>query len=78
MLQYAGDHRGADQRIWRGKPAGGSWSACWLSDGRLTALLTVGVPRDLQQGRRLIESRVRVDPAKIADPAVPLREAVLR
>ena len=41
------------------------------------AVLTVGLPRDLQQGRRLIESAVPVDLAKLVDPSVPLRDAVL-
>jgi 3-phenylpropionate/trans-cinnamate dioxygenase ferredoxin reductase component len=75
MLQYAGDHRGADQMVWRGPPGGDRWAACWLADGRLRALLTVGLPRELQQGRRLIESGSLVDPARIADLSVPLRDA---
>jgi 3-phenylpropionate/trans-cinnamate dioxygenase ferredoxin reductase subunit len=36
------------------------------------------LPRDLQQGRRLIAAGQPVDPAGIADPAVPVRAAVLR
>ena len=77
MLQYVGDHRGADRLVWRGDTASDRWAACWLAGERLTAVLTVGLPRDVQQGRRLIESAVPVDVGKVADPAVPLREAVL-
>jgi 3-phenylpropionate/trans-cinnamate dioxygenase ferredoxin reductase subunit len=77
MLQYVGDHRGADQIVWRGDAGTEHWAACWLDGGRLVALLTVGLPRDLQQGRRLIESGRIVDPARITDPAVPLRDAVV-
>lgn len=76
-LQYVGDHRGADRLIWRGPAGGDRWAACWLADGKLAALLTVGLPRDLQQGRRLIESGALVDPHRLADLAVPLRESAL-
>ncbi len=61
----------------RGDPAERTWGACWLSGERLLAVLTVDVPRDLVQGRRLIEAGRPVDPAKLADPAVPLRDAVV-
>jgi len=41
----------------------------------LVAVLTVGRPRDLLQGRRLIASGAPVDPARLADPAIPLRDS---
>lgn len=58
-------------------PAGPAWSVCWLRAGRLVAVLAVGRPRDLAQGRKLIESGVPLDPARVADPAVALKSAVL-
>jgi 3-phenylpropionate/trans-cinnamate dioxygenase ferredoxin reductase component len=78
MVQYAGYHGGADQLIWRGDPAGEQFAACWLAGGKLAAVLTVGLPMDLQQGRRVIASGQPVDAAGLADPAVPVRDAVLR
>jgi len=78
MVQYAGYHSGADQLIWRGDPAGERFSGCWLAGGKLAAMLTVGRQRDLQQGRRVIASGQPVDLAGLADPAVPVRDAVLR
>ncbi len=75
MLQYVGDHRGADQLVWRDPGHGPHWAACWLAGERLMAVLTVGLPRELQQGRRLIESAVPVDPGRIGDPAIPLRDS---
>src|SRR5579872_567620 len=75
MIQYAGHHDGADRMLLRGDPAGPRWGACWLADGALVALLAVDSPRDLAQGRRLIEAGAPVDPARLADPAVPLRDA---
>ncbi|MCX4720192.1 FAD-dependent oxidoreductase [Streptomyces virginiae] len=75
FVQYAGHHGGADTLLLRGDPAGPSWSACWLRDGALVAVLAVGRPRDLAQGRRLIETAAPVDPAKVSDPGTPLKSA---
>ncbi|WP_338678216.1 FAD-dependent oxidoreductase [Streptomyces sp. SCSIO 30461] len=82
FVQYAGHHEGAGTLVWRGDPAVGSgWSVLWLrtaDDGRhvLAAVLAVGRPRDVTQGRRLIEAGARLDPARAADPGVPLKAAV--
>jgi len=84
MVQYAGHHGGADRLIWRGDPADREWAACWLAgpgaaDGageRLVAVLTVGRPRDLLQGRRVIAAGGAVDPGRLADPGIPVRDAV--
>ncbi len=77
MLQYVGHHAGADQLIWRGDPRQDKWAVCWLAGQRLIAVLTVDLPKDLMQGRRLIEAGTAVDSVKVADPAVPLRAAAL-
>ncbi|MFE2596175.1 NAD(P)/FAD-dependent oxidoreductase [Streptomyces sp. NPDC059396] len=77
FVQYAGHHAAADTLLWRGGPAEAAWSVVWLRDGVLVALLAVGRPRDLAQGRKLIEAGARLDPALAADPSVPLRKAVL-
>ncbi|WP_329121542.1 NAD(P)/FAD-dependent oxidoreductase [Streptomyces sp. NBC_01353] len=76
FVQYAGHHGGDTELVRRGDPAGPSWSALWLRDGTLVALLAVGRPRDLAQGRKLIESGTRIDPERAADPSVPLKAAV--
>jgi 3-phenylpropionate/trans-cinnamate dioxygenase ferredoxin reductase subunit len=55
---------------------GGGWSALWLRGDVPVALLAVDRPRDLAQGRRLIERRTRLDRALAADPSVPLKAAV--
>ncbi len=31
MLQYVGDHRGADRLVWRGPADAPHWAACWLA-----------------------------------------------
>ncbi|MET9760186.1 FAD-dependent oxidoreductase [Streptomyces sp. NPDC006372] len=75
FVQYAGHHAAADTTLWRGDPAGPAWSVCWLRGDRLVALLAVGRPRDLAQGRRLIESGTPMNPTLLADPARPLKAA---
>ncbi|MGC9542949.1 NAD(P)/FAD-dependent oxidoreductase [Streptomyces sp. UG1] len=75
FVQYAGHHAGADTALWRGDPSGPAWTVCWLRDDRLVALLAVGRPRDLAQGRRLIESGTPMDAELLVDPARPLKAA---
>lgn len=76
FVQYVGHHAPSDDLVWRGDPTGAAWSACWLRAGTLTAVLAVGRPRDLAQGRKLIEAGARLDPDRAADPSVPLKSAV--
>ncbi|MFE1247887.1 NAD(P)/FAD-dependent oxidoreductase [Streptomyces sp. NPDC058735] len=75
FVQYAGHHAGADRTLWRGDPSGPAWTVCWLRGERLVALLAVGRPRDLAQGRRLIESGTPMNPVLLVDPARPLKAA---
>ncbi len=75
FVQYAGHHAPADTLVWRGDPAGAAWTVCWLREGRLVALLAVGRPRDLAQGRRLIASGTPMNPALLSDPSQPLKAA---
>ncbi len=75
FVQYAGPHAAADTTLWRGDPAGPAWTVCWLREDRLVALLAVGRPRDLAQGRRLIESGTAMDPGLLVDPGRPLKTA---
>lgn len=89
MVQFAG-HRGeSDHVIRRGDPAGPRWSLGWVRGesavtdgadgikvGQLTAVLTVGQPRDLLQGRRVIQAGRPVDTGLFADPSVAVRDTV--
>ena len=77
MVQYVGHHDAADRLLWRGDPVGERWSACWLAGDRLAALLAVDRPRDLGQGRRVVASGAAVDPARLADPDISVRNAVI-
>ncbi|WP_432147054.1 NAD(P)/FAD-dependent oxidoreductase [Streptomyces sp. bgisy084] len=77
FVQYAGHHGNADELVWRGDPAGAAWSVIWLREGRLVALLAVGRPRDLAQGRKLIERGVVLDRERAANASVPLKSAAV-
>jgi NADPH-dependent 2,4-dienoyl-CoA reductase/sulfur reductase-like enzyme len=75
-LQFAGYHRGADEVVHRGDPhSAGGWSVCWLTAGRLDAVLAVDRPRDLAQARRLISADTYPDRTRLADPGIPLKAA---
>ncbi|WP_079055951.1 NAD(P)/FAD-dependent oxidoreductase [Streptomyces caeruleatus] len=75
FVQYAGHHGAADTLLWRGDPSGPAWTVCWLRDDRLVALLAVGRPRDLAQGRRLIEAGTPMNAELLVDPARPMKAA---
>ena len=76
MVQYAGQHRPGDELLWRGDPADPSgWSALWLRGDVPVALLAVDRPRDLAQGRRLVERATPLDLTRAADPSVQLKAA---
>lgn len=79
MVQYAGHHDTGDTPVWRGDPSGDKWSVCWVDGaGRLTAVLAVRRPRDVVQARRAMAAGpAAVDRARITDPDVPVRDALL-
>ncbi len=76
FVQYAGHHASADTTLWRGDPSTPAWSVCWLRGDRLVALLAVGRPRDLAQGRRLIEAATPMDHERLADASLPMKAAI--
>ncbi|WP_327085963.1 FAD-dependent oxidoreductase [Nonomuraea sp. NBC_01738] len=77
MLQYAGHHPAGERLIYRGDP-GGKWSALWLRDGdRLAAVLAVDRPRDLVQGRRIIDGGAQLSVERLVDPDIALRDCVV-
>jgi 3-phenylpropionate/trans-cinnamate dioxygenase ferredoxin reductase component len=76
MVQYIGFHGAADRMLLRGDPTARQWSVCWLAGDLLMALLAVNSPRDLAQGRRIIQAQTPVDAARLDDPQTPLRDTV--
>jgi len=67
---------GHDEVVLRGDPATRSFSVCYLKGRELLALDAINNPKDYMAARRLIAERVRLDPAKLADPSVALKDAL--
>jgi 3-phenylpropionate/trans-cinnamate dioxygenase ferredoxin reductase component len=61
------------------RPLGGDTTLIFdISDGRLVSAMGINAQRDLAAARRLIERRVIVDTAALADPAQPLAAMLKR
>ena len=77
-LKIAGLIPGSSRTVLRGDPAAGRF-ALFHQDaashgGGIVAVETANSPAEFMVGRRLIASGRRVDPDRLADPAVPLRD----
>jgi 3-phenylpropionate/trans-cinnamate dioxygenase ferredoxin reductase subunit len=75
-LLIVGLSQGYDRLVLRGDPATRSFSACYLKGGELIALEAVNHSADYMAARKLIAERARLDPDKVANPKIPLKEAV--
>lgn len=74
-LQIAGLNTGYDQVVLRGDPAVDREFACfYLRRGELIAADCVNRPQEFMFGKRAISSRLPVDPARLADLAVPIAD----
>ena len=75
-LIIVGVGAGYDSAIVRGSPATRSFSICYLRGGELVALDSINTPKDQMAARKLIAAHVRPQPDKLADPAIPLKDAL--
>ena len=75
-MEYSGhaEPGGYDQVVFRGDVAGREFIAFWLAGGRMLAGMNVNVWDVTDDIQRLVRSGARVDPDRLADPAVPLAE----
>lgn len=73
-LQTVGLSTGYDTAVTRGDPATRSFSVAYLRGGRVIALDCVNMVKDYVQGRKLVATRTAVDPERLADPSVPLKD----
>jgi 3-phenylpropionate/trans-cinnamate dioxygenase ferredoxin reductase component len=69
-MEYVGP--GSGDVTMRGSLGDGNFTAFYVSDGRVTAALTVGRSDDLEHAQRFIVERTPVDPAKLADESTDL------
>jgi 3-phenylpropionate/trans-cinnamate dioxygenase ferredoxin reductase component len=77
MVQYVGRHGATDELVFRGPAEDGKWTAGWFAGDRLVALLAVAKPRDLAQGRKLVQQGTPVDRIRFADPENALKSVGL-
>ena len=75
-LLIVGLSQGYDRQVLRGDPATRSFSVCYLKGGELLALEAINHSADYMAARKLIAERARMDPHKLADTKVALKEAV--
>lgn len=75
-LQTIGLSTGHDATVTRGDPAQRSFSVVYLKQGHVIALDCVNAVKDYAQGRKLVETRAKVAPERLADPAIALKELV--
>jgi 3-phenylpropionate/trans-cinnamate dioxygenase ferredoxin reductase subunit len=73
-LQTIGLSIGHDHVVVRGDPAARSFSVAYLKAGKVIAFDCVNSARDYVQGKRLVVGGLQVDPARLADAAVPLKQ----
>jgi 3-phenylpropionate/trans-cinnamate dioxygenase ferredoxin reductase subunit len=71
-LQMTGAPEGYDKLVWRGDPASGAFVLFYMKDGRIVAVNTVNMGREMKPAQRLMQSKKAFDPAQLADPNVKL------
>ncbi|TWF81157.1 3-phenylpropionate/trans-cinnamate dioxygenase ferredoxin reductase subunit [Pseudonocardia hierapolitana] len=75
-MEYTGhaEPGGYDQVVFRGDVPGREFIAFWLADGRVLAGMNVNIWDVAEDIERIVRSGARIDPARLADPAVPLSD----
>lgn len=71
-LQMTGAPEGYDSLVWRGDRASGAFMAFYMKAGRIVAVNTVNMGREMKPAQRLLQSKKIFDPAQLADPNVRL------
>lgn len=73
-LQTVGLSFGHDATVLRGDPADRSFSVIYLREGRVIALDCVNRTKDYAQGRKLVENRAEIDPERLLDTEIQLKD----
>ena len=75
-LQMAGISQGYDTLVQRGSMDGDDFAMFYLADGALIAVDAVNRPREFMACRKLVAENPRIDPDRLADESVPMKEMV--
>jgi 3-phenylpropionate/trans-cinnamate dioxygenase ferredoxin reductase subunit len=73
IVGLAQDH---NRLVVRGTPESRSFSVCYLKDRELLAVEAINHSKDYMAARKLIAERALLNPEKLADPQLGLKEAV--
>jgi 3-phenylpropionate/trans-cinnamate dioxygenase ferredoxin reductase subunit len=73
-LQIAGLPDATDQVVVRGRPSMDGFSLFYMRDGKVTGVNAVNVGGDYVRGRKWIGEGRAVDPARLADTSIPIKE----
>lgn len=73
-LQIAGYACEVDQTVLRGNPGSGKFAVFHLKGTQLQSVEAVNAPIEFMMGRQLIGSRKAIDPARLANPDVSMKE----
>jgi 3-phenylpropionate/trans-cinnamate dioxygenase ferredoxin reductase subunit len=76
-MEYSGHAQAGDQVVFRGDPASREFIAFWLHQGAVVAGMNANVWDVTTPIQQLIHERAVIDPARLADPDIPL-EVFLR
>jgi 3-phenylpropionate/trans-cinnamate dioxygenase ferredoxin reductase subunit len=75
-LQIVGLSQGYTQAVVRGVPSDGVFSVFYLKDGVLIAVDAINSPREYMMGRKLVADHAQMDPDRIANTDISVRELV--
>jgi len=75
-LQMVGISDGYDTIVQRGSMDGDDFAMFYLKDGVLIAVDAVNRPREFMACRKLVPERPCIDPARLADESIPMREMI--
>lgn len=76
-LQIAGLWEPTDQVVIRGNMAESKFSVFYLRDGAVAAVNMINNLKDFLPSKKLIASHVKVDPSRLADAAVSIKELIV-
>jgi len=75
-LQMVGMSQGYDTIVQRGSMDGDDFAMFYLKEGMLIAVDAVNRPREFMACRQLVPQRPGIDPVKLADESIPMKEMV--
>jgi 3-phenylpropionate/trans-cinnamate dioxygenase ferredoxin reductase subunit len=75
-LQMAGLARKGDVIVQRGDPAARKFAVFHLREDKIAAVEAVNAPLEYLVGRKLIAEGTNIDPARLADTAIPMKNIV--